>query len=442
MAEGLIGPNIAASPVLNALAALTSPSAIAPVPATERVVLAHRQQRSPTLVAAPTSRWSAVRDVLLVVEGTERLHLLRGSTEAWDSGHIVDIAVGAQQGLHLLEQHRYRLLFIDLQGNGISVIHAMRMRPELRPPAVVVLGNPASKAEVWGAIEAGADDYLMVPCEINDLALRIDLWLHRVGKAASNGYPGLHIHSLGHFRVMRAGKLCLQESGRARKVNTLFKYLLAHHGRTVHTGEVFEIIWPDEDEKVAAIDLRSLLYQLRKLLGSEVHGGATIHHTATSLGLHLGSGDWWDVQEFTAWMREAAHLHKVGDTACAIQAYEEAIELYQGDFLCDDRYVEWATPLRDRLREQWLKALTAAAALHAERGEDEAQEAALRTLLRVDPYREHNLRMLMELLAAQGRGAEALLLYRTTRDLLMAELNAHPDPETCALATYIGQRSR
>lgn len=413
-----------------------------PAPVMEERALAHSQDQSSSLLSAHSSLRHAVRDVLQIVDESERLQILRGAPDAWADRYVVDVTVGAHQGVHVLQQQRYRLLVIDLHADGFDVLHVLRSHPELRPPAVLVLGNLDLQNQVWGAIEAGADDYLAISCDAKDLQLRIDLWLRRVGAASSNPNFGLRIHSLGHFSVMCDGELCLQETGRARKVNTLFKYLLAHHERAVHTGEVFDLIWPDTAEKVAATDLRSLLHQLRRLLYSAARQDSYIQHGVTTLGLRLSPADWWDVQEFTAWTREAAYWQKAGVTDHALSAYEAAIELYQGDFLCDDRYAGWVLPIRNRLREQWLQALTAAAALHAAREEYEAQEAVLRTLLSADPYREHNLRALMELLAAQGRGAEALMLYHELRDRLLTELDAYPDPETCTLATYIGHRSR
>ena len=60
-------------------------------------------------------------------------------------------------------------------------------------------------------------------------------------------------------------------------------------------------------------------------------------------------------------------------------------------------------------------------------------------MLRVDPYRERSYRALMTLLAAQGRGAEALVLYQQLEELLRLQFGASPAPETQALASRIAQ---
>jgi DNA-binding SARP family transcriptional activator len=78
------------------------------------------------------------------------------------------------------------------------------------------------------------------------------------------------------------------------------------------------------------------------------------------------------------------------------------------------------------------------AELHGQRGEHGDQEALLRTVLRVDPYRERSYRALMMLLAEQGRRAEALVLYQQLDGLLRTRFGASAAPETKALAVRIG----
>ena len=79
------------------------------------------------------------------------------------------------------------------------------------------------------------------------------------------------------------------------------------------------------------------------------------------------------------------------------------------------------------------------AELQGERGEHGNQEALLRTVLRVDPYRERSYRALMTLLAAQGRRAEALVLYKQLDGLLRTRFGASAAPQTQVLAVRIGQ---
>ena len=79
------------------------------------------------------------------------------------------------------------------------------------------------------------------------------------------------------------------------------------------------------------------------------------------------------------------------------------------------------------------------AQLHGELGQQIEQEAVLRRVLLADPYREPDGRALMDLLGAQGRNAEALVLYRELEALLRTTLGASPAPETQALAARLAE---
>jgi DNA-binding SARP family transcriptional activator len=147
------------------------------------------------------------------------------------------------------------------------------------------------------------------------------------------------------------------------------------------------------------------------------------------------------VAEFTAWLAEGARWQHSGDSARALDAYAAGVALYGGDYLEEEPTADWARPLRERLREEWLRALSTMALLHGELGQAPEQEAVLRRALQADPYREPDRRALMDLLSAQGRNAEAVVLYRELEDLLRTTLGASPAPETQALAARLAEPS-
>ncbi len=62
-----------------------------------------------------------------------------------------------------------------------------------------------------------------------------------------------------------------------------------------------------------------------------------------------------------------------------------------------------------------------------------AAERSGRSLVRLEPFRESGYRILMEALAAEGNGAEALRVYDDLRRLLRDELGTAPSAATQAL---------
>lgn len=381
-------------------------------------------------------------DILVVEDEPSVRELLRQVLR--DEGYSVADAAGGEQAVTLLRQGHYRLLLLDLMMPGVDgfhVLRALRAEPALRPPAVLILSALRERADVLAALEAGVDDYLTKPFDITDLALRVTMWLRRTSPATPLGAPGLRVHSLGRSYVEHGGQIRLHPDTRPRKAHTLFAYLLSRQGRPVPRAEALALLWPDAPEELRDTSLRTLHYQLRRLLGLPSQGPSCLQVGPARLALTLGPGDWWDVAEFRAWLAEGARWQRAGDAARALDAYAAGVALYGGDYLAEDPSAAWAGALRGRLRAEWLDALGAMARLHEARGEWAEQEALLRRALQADPYREPDLRALMELLTTQGRRAEALALYHALAGQLQASLRAELAPETRALAARIGATS-
>ncbi len=361
-----------------------------------------------------------------------------------DEGYSVDSVRDGAEALQLLRHGHYRLLLLDLmlpRVDGLGVLRALRAAPALRPPAVLILSARRERADVLAALEGGADDYITKPFDITDLALRVIMWLRRTSPATPVSPPGLRVHSLGRCYVEHGGQIRLHPDTRPRKAYTLFAYLLSRQGRPVPRAEALALLWPDAPEELRDTSLRTLHYQLRRLLGLPTQGPNCLRLGPVRLALTLGPGDWWDVVEFRAWLAEGARWQRTGDATRSIDAYAAGMALYRGDYLAEDPDAAWAGPLREQMRAEWLDSLSAMAHLHETRGERMEQEVLLRHALQADPHREPDLRTLMELLATQGRRVEALALYRMLADRLQASPRTDLAPETHALAARLGASS-
>jgi DNA-binding response OmpR family regulator len=382
------------------------------------------------------------RDILVMEDDPHVAEVLCMALQ--DEGFTLDTAADGEQGLALLRSGQYRLLLLDLimpRVDGFGVLRELQAQPALRPPAIVALSALQQQDDIVRALEAGADDYLTKPFDVGDLTVRVNLWLRRLTSAGRSTSPGLRVYSLGGFSVEYGGRVRLHHEGKARKAGILFRYLLTHQERAVSTAELHRLLWPHAPQDLAATDLRSLLRHLRRLLGFSAHRQSRLIHTGTTLALRLEPDDWWDVAEFRALLSAGAQAQSSDDVDRALDAYLAAVALYGGDYLADDVQAHWAVPYRERYREDWLDALCAIAALRGQRREYREQEAVLRMVVRADPYREVCYRDLMALLVAQGRGAEALVLYRRLEQVLQTEFGASPAPQTRALAASIGQVS-
>lgn len=91
-----------------------------------------------------------------------------------EDGYDVDVATDGQRGLHLALTRRYEVVVLDrrLPGlEGLDLLGRLR-RQGVATPALVLsaLGNPADRV---AGLDAGAEDYLAKPFDVDDLLARL-----------------------------------------------------------------------------------------------------------------------------------------------------------------------------------------------------------------------------------------------------------------------------
>ncbi|MFI8202959.1 response regulator transcription factor [Streptomyces sp. NPDC085937] len=110
--------------------------------------------------------------LLLVEDDRELAGLL---TEVLrDEGYTVDVAPDGQRGLHLGLTRSYDVLVID-RGlpvlDGLDLMRRLRSRP-VRSPVLLLTGMGSVSDRVDG-LDAGADDYLAKPFDLDELGARL-----------------------------------------------------------------------------------------------------------------------------------------------------------------------------------------------------------------------------------------------------------------------------
>jgi two-component system response regulator QseB len=110
--------------------------------------------------------------VLVVEDDPQLLRMLTGLLE--DEGYSVDPAGDGQRGLHLGLTRRYDVLLLD-RGlpvlDGLALLGRLRNRGVATPTLVLsALGNPADRVT---GLDAGAEDYLPKPFDVDELLARL-----------------------------------------------------------------------------------------------------------------------------------------------------------------------------------------------------------------------------------------------------------------------------
>ena len=128
-------------------------------------------------------------------------------------------------------------------------------------------------------------------------------------------------------------------------------------------------------------------------------------------------------------------------------ALNEAVSLYRGHLLAEmaipeEAWTEWIEAQRQRLEGLALDAMVKLGEQELEAGNHEPALSAANRAIAISGLREDAHRLMMRVLAAGGRRADALKHYEDLAALLKRELTVEPDPTTRALAAELRKSAR
>ena len=182
------------------------------------------------------------------------------------SGFAVDwLQDGLSADLALQAEH-FDLLVLDLglpQMNGMTVLQRARNRGSTMP--VLVLTARDATGDKIAGLDAGADDYLVKPIDLDELSARIRALLRRsAGRAAPVLSVGPICLDPAAHRVTLAG----QPVELASREFALLQLLLENAGRVLSRSQIEQSLygWRDEPDSNA---LEVHIHHLRKKLGGD-----------------------------------------------------------------------------------------------------------------------------------------------------------------------------
>jgi DNA-binding SARP family transcriptional activator len=245
--------------------------------------------------------------------------------------------------------------------------------------------------------------------------------LHEPDLVAEAAQPAFAVRLLGGFQVTAQGRPVTSPPGRA---TTLAK-LLAVRRETVPADEAIELLWPDADPDTGRARLRNLLNRLRGACGDLVE--------RTDDGLRLSARADVDAARFEAGLETARSAAPAARAGVA----RNALAGYGGELLPDDRYADWTTLARERLRRGQLELIDGLVEDAVDRGDVDEAIRLLERAVEAEPLDEDRLLRAAELRLFQGRRGTARTLVERVL-ALRAELGIALDPRLRRLAESVG----
>ena len=219
----------------------------------------------------------------------------------------------------------------------------------------------------------------------------------------------LRISLLGSFHAEVGGLPVAEEAWRRNAARDLVKLLALQPGHRLHREELTDTLWPELDSSAGAGRLNKALHFARRALTAD-------HIRLRGELLSLEADPLWvDVDAFDAAARR-------GDT-------EEALTLFVGDLLPENRFDLWVEAPRAQLRARVASLLLDQAADRQANDDVRGAVSSLERLVGIDPLHEAAHARLMRLTAEAGDRHVALRWYGRLVEALREELGVDPSEE-------------
>lgn len=254
-------------------------------------------------------------------------------------------------------------------------------------------------------------------------------------------HPGyqLRIQTLGNFRVWRGKEEITFAEWRRESARQLLQVLLTYRQQRLEREQIIELLWPDQEPETGARDFKVALSTLFKALEPRRAPNAPsayITRDGTLYSLRPHADLWLDVAEFERLIKEANALYPHAPQE-SLAHYQQALTLYEGDFLQDNPYATWCIEERERLRTLYLRSAERAAHLLAQAHRWEDVLVLTEAMLERDSCWERAYQLQIQSYLAQGLRAQALQTYQRCVERLRDELQVAPSPETVALGRKV-----
>lgn len=202
--------------------------------------------------------------LLLVEDDVSLGRALKGALEA--AGHAVDWVQRGEDALLSIRSESYGVFLLDLglpDLSGLEVLRAFRLENHL-VPVIVITAQDLTSQRIAG-LDAGADDYLVKPVDIDELAARVRAQLRRRDGRGSDIVVAqdVTLDLSGRTVTLREQPVAL-----TAKEFRLVALLMRRVGRFVSKTELETMLY-DHDQYVESNTVEVAISALRRKLGRE-----------------------------------------------------------------------------------------------------------------------------------------------------------------------------
>lgn len=229
----------------------------------------------------------------------------------------------------------------------------------------------------------------------------------------------LTVNTLGKFQVMNGNATIDDDKLRSIMLSKLLMYMLLYRDKTLTTEDIAAAIWQEEESDNPAGALKNLMYRLRKSL-NKYFGDEEFILT------NRGSYRWnpevevnLDIEMFESLINQAK-MENVYEQA--ILRYEQALSLYQGEFMINLLDMHWIMTLNTYYHSLYLTAVKALAEFYIKTEQYEKLESICNEAMKYENVDEQLYCYQIEARMRCGKISLALESYEKAREIMEKEL--------------------
>lgn len=204
---------------------------------------------------------------ILLVEDDENLgFVIKDNLE--EAGFEVDLQNDGNKGLKSFESNTYDIAILDVmlpELDGFTLSEKIKAQ-NLDFPIIFLTAKSLNEDRIKG-LKLGADDYIAKPFNMEELVLRIEAILKRVGKnsvTTANSNIGKYIFDSKNLKLIFENA----DQSLTNKESELLKLLIEHKNQTISREKLLIALWGHNDYfKGRSMDV--FITRLRKYLSND-----------------------------------------------------------------------------------------------------------------------------------------------------------------------------
>lgn len=209
---------------------------------------------------------------ILVIEDDSTINeLIKINLEL--AGYSVIQALDGVKGFALAKQELPNAIILDLMMpdvDGYTVAQRIRQNPETKNIPILMLTALSQLNDKIKGFDAGADDYLTKPFEVEELKVRLRAILKRARQIPE---------SIATREILTVGEITLLPETYSVKINDkvakltpiefdIFNLLFQNHGNMVSSAKLLSDVWgysPDDEIETIRVHIRHLRTKIDKI---------------------------------------------------------------------------------------------------------------------------------------------------------------------------------